>query len=257
MSIKGRNENRGNNHTEEDNNNNHNNYSSETSSLLDVLQLSDSFFPTGMFAMSSGLESIFYAKKITGPKDLHDLIRIYLEHQIGPADCVALGNSYRALGRGHFEKIIEIDHMTYSIKLIEEIRNASVRSGSQLMRCLASFLPQKKYLKLYMDAVANKNAHGVYPVALALGCMSLGTSKEEAGLMMLYTFCVSIIGAALRLGIIQHLDGQGIIHSLKPSVLRAVSENISKPLSSMWQFAPAIDIFQMQHERLDSKMFIT
>jgi urease accessory protein len=75
--------------------------------------------------------------------------------------------------------------------------------------------------------------------------------------MLLYGFVVSVIGAALRLGILQHLDGQKIIHELKPFILVSVNENIGKPLSSIWQFAPAIDIIQMKHEQMDSRMFIT
>jgi urease accessory protein len=75
--------------------------------------------------------------------------------------------------------------------------------------------------------------------------------------MLLYGFVVSVIGAALRLGILQHLDGQKIIHELKPFILVSVKENMDKPLSSIWQFAPAIDIIQMKHEQMDSRMFIT
>jgi urease accessory protein len=100
-------------------------------------------------------------------------------------------------------------------------------------------------------------ASGVYPVALAIASQSLGISKYNSGIMMLYTFVVSIIGAALRLGMIQHLDGQKLIHELKPSLLATVAKNINRPLSSMWQFTPGIDIFQIAHELMPSKMFIT
>jgi urease accessory protein len=68
---------------------------------------------------------------------------------------------------------------------------------------------------------------------------------------------VSIVGAALRLGIVQHFEGQRIIHQLKPNILKTVKSNINRPLSSMWQFAPDIDIIQITHERMGSKMFIT
>jgi urease accessory protein len=75
--------------------------------------------------------------------------------------------------------------------------------------------------------------------------------------MMLYGFLVSIVGAALRLGMVQHFEGQRIIHQLKPTILKTVKSNINRPLSSMWQFAPDIDIIQITHERMGSKMFIT
>jgi urease accessory protein len=75
--------------------------------------------------------------------------------------------------------------------------------------------------------------------------------------MLLYGFSVSIVGAAMRLGMLQHFEGQKIIHQLGPVILHSVLENIDRPLSGMWQFAPGLDILQMKHEALDSKMFIT
>jgi len=73
----------------------------------------------------------------------------------------------------------------------------------------------------------------------------------------LYGFAVSIVGAAMRLGILQHFEGQKIIHELRPVILATVLENIDRPISNMWQFAPILDILQMKHEALGSKMFIT
>jgi urease accessory protein len=75
--------------------------------------------------------------------------------------------------------------------------------------------------------------------------------------MLLYGLAVSIAGAAMRLGILHHFEGQKIIHELGPSILQAVLENIDRPISNMWQFAPTLDILQMRHEFLSSKMFIT
>jgi urease accessory protein len=92
---------------------------------------------------------------------------------------------------------------------------------------------------------------------LAVCSNALGISKYKAGLMMLYGFSVSMVGAALRLGVLQHFDGQRIIHELKSSMSETVEKNIDRPLTSMWQFAPDIDILQIAHERMSSKMFIT
>jgi urease accessory protein UreF len=51
---------------------------------ISMLQLSDSFFPSGMYTTSSGLEALYYSNsKITDANQLRDLIKVYLEHQIG------------------------------------------------------------------------------------------------------------------------------------------------------------------------------
>jgi urease accessory protein len=74
---------------------------------------------------------------------------------------------------------------------------------------------------------------------------------------MLYSFTTGLVGVALRLGMLQHYDDQRIIHELKPMIMETVRKNIDRPLTSIWQFAPAIDIIQITHERMHSKMFIT
>ena len=75
--------------------------------------------------------------------------------------------------------------------------------------------------------------------------------------MLLYGFTISVVGAALRLGILQHYDGQRLIHEIKPVILSSAINNINRSHSSMWQFIPQLDIIQMHHEQMDSKMFIT
>jgi urease accessory protein len=225
---------------------------------ISMLQLSDSFFPSGMYTTSSGLEALYYSnRKITDADGLRELIKVYLEHQLGPADCSALGNSYQHIQRKDLQKLVEVDNIIFSMKLIEEVRNASTRSGTQVLRCVSSFRTDNSILNGYQEAIKDKRASGVYPVALAVCSNAFGISKYRAGLMMLYGFSVSMVGAALRLGVLQHFDGQRIIHELKPTISESVEKNIDRPLTSMWQFAPDIDMLQIAHERMSSKMFIT
>jgi urease accessory protein len=224
---------------------------------ISTMQLSDSFFPTGMYTTSNGLEWLFYQKRIKNPNELRDLIAVYVEHQMGPADCAAIGNAYDAAQNSDIQKLIDVDQTIFSMKLIEEIRSASTRSGVQLLRCVASFVNDNEIMSKYQECIKNGQAAGIFPVSLAVACSLLGIPKKRAGLMMLYGFTVSVVGAGLRLGMLQHFDGQRVIHELRPVILETVKKNIDRPITSMWQFAPEVDIFQISHERMSSKMFIT
>ncbi|HEX5673720.1 MAG TPA: urease accessory UreF family protein [Nitrososphaeraceae archaeon] len=223
---------------------------------ISILQISDSFFPTGLYATSSGLEALSQLKKLKG-KDITEFIATYLKQVIGPSDCTALGNAYQSCRRRDMTSLLHTDESLYSLKLIDETRTASVRSGNQLLKCVDTFAKNKKMLKRYQTAISKGNATGVYPVSFGVVTESLDIEKKKAGVIFLYGFVVSIIGAALRLGILQHFEGQKVIHYLKPVILQSVLENIEKPISSMWQFAPRLDILQMKHENMSSKMFIT
>jgi urease accessory protein len=223
---------------------------------LSMMQLSDSFFPTGMYSMSNGLEAIFYSGKKIKAEELRELVKTYLEYQIGPADCTALGNAYEHAARSNLLKLLEVDRVIFSMKLVQEIRDASIRSGTQLVRCIRSF-SDNKILGQYDDAIRGGQAFGPYPVALAVAANAFLIPKEKAALVMLYSFSVSIVGAALRLGMLQHFDGQKVIDELKPTIVKVTKANINRPIEGMWQFAPSIDIIQISHERMNSKMFIT
>jgi urease accessory protein len=126
-----------------------------------------------------------------------------------------------------------------------------------LLKCVSTFTTNKEILKEYQIAINKGKATGVYAVSFGVVTSLLNIPKKKAGMMLLYGWAVSIIGAALRLGILQHFEGQKIIHELGPNILQAVLENVDRSISDMWQFAPSLDILQMKHEALSSKMFIT
>jgi urease accessory protein len=223
---------------------------------LSMLQLSDSFFPTGMYSMSNGLEAIFYSGKKMKAEELRNLLKTLLEYQIGPADCTALANAYEHASKFNLPKLIEVDRAIFSMKLIQEIRDASIRSGTQLIRCIRSF-SDNEILGQYEDSIRVGQAFGPYPVALAVAANAFSIPKRKAALMMLYSFSVSIVGAALRLGMLQHFDGQKVIDELKPAIVNVINANLNRPIAGIWQFAPSMDIMQISHERMNSKMFIT
>jgi len=223
---------------------------------ISLLQMSDSFFPTGLYATSNGLESLSQIKKLKR-KDISRFITIQLRQVIGPSDCTALGNAYESCRKRDFVSLLTADKSLYFMRMVEETRSASVRSGNQLLKCVSSFTKYKKVLRDYQNAISNGNATGVYPVSLGVATWSLDIPKNKAGLILFYGFAVSVIGAALRLGILEHLESQQIIHELRPVILESIMKNIERPISNMWQFAPGLDILQMKHEMMDSKMFIT
>ena len=223
---------------------------------LGIMQLSDSFFPSGLYATSNGLEILIHDRKIKTADELRELIKVFIKQQIGPADCVALCNTYDFIAKNDFEKIIQTDQTLYSMKLVKEIRETSTRSGIQLIKCIQSF-KDDKFLKLYSDSITKGTCTGVYPVCFAIAAYSLGVKKEQAATMLLYSFTVGMVGAALRMGIIEHFEAQKIIDELKNEIADTVQKNINRNISEMWQFAPDLDIIQISHEKLAEKMFIT
>jgi urease accessory protein len=223
---------------------------------LSLMQISDSFFPTGLYTMSNGIETLFSEKRITGMDDICELIQTNIIQQIGPADCVALANAYDFATSKDVERIIACDKLLFSMKLVKELREATCRSGTQMIKCISSFV-NNDILSKYYEAIKNYEASGTHAVVIGVVSNTLGIEKQKAVLQFLYGFSVSMVGAALRLGMIEHVQSQKILHQLRPIIVETCNKYISKPLGDMWQFAPECDVIQISHEQSFSKMFIT
>lgn len=227
---------------------------------LDALQISDSMFPTGMFASSGGLELMYAQNMIKTADELSELCKNMIERQVGVSDCIALANAYDAADHIDDVKTMqEADAVCCSMKTVSEAREASVRSGVQLCKCVAGFCSSgnNEYLIKYMNWIKNEQVFGAYPVSLGVCCRALGIRKEKAVLILLYGFVAGMTSAALRLGMIQHFEAQKIIHDLKPVMREMAKSSVEKKMSDAWQFCPHVEILQMAHERMDPKMFIT
>lgn len=227
-----------------------------------IMQLSDSFFPSGMFSMSGGLESLFYHHKVTDWQQVHEFIKDQIEFQIIPCDCSVLSITMSAIKNNDLPQIISIDNKLYSMKLAKEVRNSLVRSGKQVFNCLLYMINENNnkinFVKQFKMKIESNDAPCTYPVALGITGECLDISLQRAMKILLYSFSSSVVSAAIRLGIIQHLDAQKILKLLAEPLNTFVSNKIKeKAQTDIWQLTPITEIHQMNHEHNESRMFIT
>lgn len=226
-----------------------------------IMQLSDSFFPSGMFSMSGGLESLFHRKVITNTKQVHEFILEQIEFQLIPCDCNILMTTMDAVKNNNISEIIDIDKKFYSMKLTKDLRNSLVRSGKQIFRCLMHVINENNkknyFLNQLKEKIENNQTPCTYPVALGIYTQLQEIPISSAMKIMLYSFSSSVVSAAIRLGIIQHLDAQKILGLLADQVNDFISSKIKEKTRDIWQLTPMTEIHQMIHEHNDSRMFIT
>ena len=233
-----------------------------TDKEFQIMQLSDSFFPSGMFSMSGGLESLSQKKIITNWNQVHQFILEQIEFQLIPCDCNVLKITMDVVKNNDIDGILSIDNKFYSMKLTKDLRNSLVRSGKQVFNCLMHMIDDSNqnnnFLKQFKNKVETNETPCTYPVALGIYSQCLDISLSSAMKILLYSFSSSVASAAIRLGIIQHLDAQKILGLLAEPVNIFVSKKIlEKNNSDIWQLTPLTEIHQMYHEHNESRMFIT
>lgn len=217
-----------------------------------MMQLADSFFPSGTFGLSGGLESFVKSRRVKNCKEVLQIVRQQLKFQVLPCDCVVMSIVMKAARLGDIDRIAEADNQYYSMKLVGEVRTASTRSGKQLLQTLAA-MKNDPVAKKFQKVINRGKSPGTYPACLGIAAYSFRIPEVSAVRMMLYSYCVSIVGSAIRLGVISHVEGQEMLTELALDV----NAKHAGDHSEIWQLNPLAEILQMQHEKDEFRMFIT
>lgn len=228
---------------------------SELGAFLSSLQLADSFFPSGLYALSYGLEA-FTQADLLKPAGLESLLTDYLRHGVGPADGAALACSHRAAETGALEIAAEADLRLTSVKLSREARETSQRTGRQLLRTAGQVF-DGALLRAYDERVACGSVPANHAVILGLTMAVLHIRRERALGGELYAFAASAVGSAVRLAIIDHRFAQMVLHGLKPVIAEVTRIHCESRVGDIASSTPLIDIMSMRHERAELRLFMS
>lgn len=223
--------------------------------LLAALQLGDSFFPSGLFTQSHGLER-FVEGGLRGPGELEPLLHSYLLDQAGPGEALAARWAVRAAAQGDFDLVAAVDERLGALKLAPEARAASLRCGRQIL-ALGAEVSGREELRRYARAAAAGERPGNQAVATALLGWAAGLDEEEAAAVELHGFAVSLISAAVRLGACDHLGAQHILWRARPALEQARALGRERHWRQMGGFAPLIEAMQCQHAYAETHMFVS
>jgi urease accessory protein len=225
----------------------------DDASFIAALQLADSFFPSGMVTLSHGLEA-FISVREQSPQDILPLLEDYLHNKIAPCDLVAYAHAYLAAQQSDHERLVCVDQFLTASLLPHELRQGSVRSGRALLDTLAPLIEHALFQQ-FAQAVKNGRADGNAAVNFGLVSALWDIPLRVGSLMQLYTFAVSFLGAAMRLGCLGHREAQRILLVLRPQLPALVDEACQRDLNEIGSFVPLADIRAMQHAYLPVRLF--
>jgi urease accessory protein len=221
---------------------------SENEKILQLLRLSDSFFPMGSFMMSQGIEQIVNEDLL--PKDkISKIVNIYVEKVWKSFDVGIFFQALNAVETGDIELLKKIDEICYSAKIAEETRSAIVKMGRGMINAIE--FNEDSMGKDYKELVKSGQAYGTYPVVLALVSHQFGF-KDSGALSLLYVNLMEVTASLVRMGIIDYLEAQKIISNAFSSI-----EVKPSKLTDLHQTFPLLDIASMRHELSPSRMFMS
>ncbi|AEF93632.1 Urease accessory protein ureF [Desulfotomaculum nigrificans CO-1-SRB] len=224
--------------------------------LLSLLQISDSFFPTGSFTQSYGLETYVQKGLITSKEDLVNFLTTYLLELLACSDCLAMLLAYRAGQDGSLVSLVELDQILAAQKIAREGREASVKTGNRMLQT-ATRLFTSSILVQFSKLVKQGKTYGHHAVVFGLMGQAIGLEEKELAFSFVYSTTAGMVNNAVRLIPLGQNEGQWVLKELQVVMEQAVEKSLGLSLNDLGSAAPALEIRGMQHERLYSRLFMS
>jgi urease accessory protein len=224
-----------------------------TRALLEGLRFIDSFFPSGGYAFSSGLEAAVQAGAVKDSDQLTRYVEDFLRGGMSRREALAAKLANRAGTTGGLDAAVNVDRELDAAKLGRESRLASRQMGRQVMKVAADQLRGKTVLREFRDAVEADRTPGHLAVSFGLTLGACGWNGEATAAAFLYQAAVGFVSAAMRLSPIGQREGQRVLGEWLPLIDRISREVSTEEPMSSW--SPIQDIYAMRHGRLEWRLF--
>jgi urease accessory protein len=220
-----------------------------------ALQFGDSTFPIGAFSFSCGLESAVQKGVVVDAATLHAFASTAWQ-QAARGDGIALIAAHRAATVCDIEALVGIDEQVYARKLSDEMRTMTVRLGKRFTEMGAQVIGAP-LIRKWRTCVDSSITPGCYPVALAMTFALQRLPARAAFTVHQYGVAATILGAALRLMKISHVETQMILYELNGRADVAYERAAAASLSDMSGYAPLTDILSAVHTKAHVRLFMS
>ena len=220
-------------------------------SSIRLLHLCDSLFPIGGFAYSDGLESAAAQGLVGDVGQLRDWLDTVLDETVGRFEGPAVLQAHDAFDHEQWDRLATIDEELTAMRMASATRRSSVAVGGRVVRTWHALYPEARLAHLL--AMVEGGALGpALPVAFAAACSSARVERRDTLEAFAYTRLAATVSCAMRLMSV----GQHDAHQLLARALDRVPEVAARAAGRASEsFAPALDIAQMTHQYVHSRLF--
>jgi urease accessory protein len=220
--------------------------------FLKLLQITDSSFPLGGYAFSSGLESMAKSGLI---RDLPALRR-YLGNvlaQIMSAEVPFVNSAFRCIQAGD-NTFPEVFRYFNTFLTVPTVRKASLTQGRSLMKIVRSAYPAYPLGEVHARLMENQLLLHFAPTFGVVAAV-LEMSYEHAVMGYCYMSMRDQIYAAVRLGLLGPNEAQRLLVEQVDKCGQLVSSAPELTYHQAYKSCSVLEIAQAHHEHLYTKLF--
>lgn len=225
-----------------------------TDNALSLFQLCDSNFPTGSFSHSFGLETYIQNDIVQDQETFSRWLKVYLHEQLAYADGLAARLVYQALEENDMEKIWELDRILTVQNLARESRDGTQRMGDRLLN-ISESIYEIPMLAKYRKQLRNKKSFGHPAIVFTMVGHHLQVPKETTILYYLYSTIASLVQNAVRAIPLGQTAGQKVIYAFQKELKQATDKIMYLDEEEFGVVSPGLELSQMQHERVNIRIF--
>lgn len=224
--------------------------------IAGLLQAGDSFYPTGSYAHSFGLEGLVQEGVVHDRATLREFFLRSALPALRQAELPLAAHAWRALGAEDWETVGELCRLSSALKTSREARQAAENIGRQRVELIGALRPHP-----LADDFLKRAAAGAWPfsaaIAAALEGRVLGAPLSAVLGGVYYSSLAAILSAAMKLLRLGQNASQSLLTELICQAPEIVAAAEAVPREEIGWFNPWLDIAAARHEHADSRMFIS
>lgn len=223
----------------------------DRSQALALLQLGDSAYPAGGFAFSWGLEGLAADGMLADHDQLDRIIADHLARRWATMDRILLQRAFHA---PNCEAIAAVDRYAEAATPSAEMREGSRRAGRALLGVWVKL--DGPLSVAYRNLVSPDSRLGHLPIVQAVVCRDGAFRLDATELVSGWSLVTGLVSAAVRLGIIGHIEAQRSLSAAR-SLLAELLAETPPPDAVPASFTPFIDIAVSRGPLRHVRMFTT
>lgn len=225
--------------------------------LVGLLQAGDSFYPTGGYAHSFGLEGLVELGVVHDRETLRAFFVLSVLPTLRYAELPLAAHAYAALDPAapDWARVAELNTLAHALKSPRELRLATENIGRQRAELL-SRLHAHPLAADYLARAADSWPFSA-AVSAALEGRVLGAPCDAVLAGITYSTLSATLAAAMKLLRLGQNAGQSLLTEMLGHAPELIATATTIPLAEIGWFNPWLDIASARHETADARMFIS
>lgn len=226
--------------------------------ICGLLQTSDSFYPTGSYAHSFGLEGLVHEGVVRDRSTLKEFIFCSVLPALRQAELPLAAEAWRALepASPDWDAIGELSRLSSALKTSREARVAADNIGRQRAELLANLRHDTLAQAYLRHAAAN-----AWPFSSALSAALegrvFGAPLPAVLTGVAYAALASLLSAAMKLLRLGQNASQSLLVEALAEIPALIATAETVPSTEIGWFNPWLDVAAARHESANARMFIS